>query len=139
MSGLRSCDVITWEELVTEDSPKGGFPGSPVAQTPLSQCRGTGCDPWERKQSSAGKEPACNAGDPGLIPGWGRAPREGLGYPLQCSRASWWFSKESACNAGDLGSMPGWGRSPGEGNGNPLQHSYPENPHGQRSLAGHGP
>ena len=33
--------------------------------------------------SSAGKESACNAGDPGLIPGSGRSPGEGIGYPLQ--------------------------------------------------------
>ena len=38
--------------------------------------------------SSAGKESACNAGDPSLIPGSGRSPGEGIGYPLQCSRAS---------------------------------------------------
>ena len=39
--------------------------------------------------SSAGKESACNAGDPGLIPGLGRFPGEGTGYLLlQCSRAS---------------------------------------------------
>ena len=47
--------------------------------------------------------------------------------------------KESACNAGDLGLIPGLGRSPGGGHGNPLQHSYLENPHGQRSLAGCSP
>ena len=29
---------------------------------------------------SDGKESACNAGDPGLIPGWGRSPGEGNGY-----------------------------------------------------------
>ena len=34
---------------------------------------------------SAGKESACNAGDLGLIPGLGRFPREGKGYPLQYS------------------------------------------------------
>ena len=33
--------------------------------------------------SSAGKESAYNAGDPGLIPGLGRSPGEGIGYPLQ--------------------------------------------------------
>ena len=33
--------------------------------------------------SSVGKEFACNAGDPGSIPGWGRSPGEGIGYPLQ--------------------------------------------------------
>ena len=39
--------------------------------------------------SSAGKKKsASNAGDPGSIPGLGRSPGEGLGYPLQSSRAS---------------------------------------------------
>ena len=32
---------------------------------------------------SAGKESACNVGDLGLIPGLGRSPGEGKGYPLQ--------------------------------------------------------
>ena len=32
---------------------------------------------------SAGKESACNAGDLGSIPGLGRTPGEGNGYPLQ--------------------------------------------------------
>ena len=31
------------------------------------------------------KEPTCNAGDMGLIPGLGRSPGEGNGYPLQYS------------------------------------------------------
>ena len=35
--------------------------------------------------SSAGKESTCNAGDPGLIPGSGKSPGEGIGYPLQYS------------------------------------------------------
>ena len=34
---------------------------------------------------SDSKESACNAGDLGLIPGWGRSPGEGNGNPLQCS------------------------------------------------------
>ena len=38
--------------------------------------------------SSAGKESACNAGDPGSIPGSGRSPGEGIGYLLQYSWAS---------------------------------------------------
>ena len=37
---------------------------------------------------SAGKESACNAGDPDSIPGSGRSPGEGIGYPLQYSWAS---------------------------------------------------
>ena len=43
---------------------------------------------WSRKTSlcgSAGKESACNAGDLGSIPGLGRSPGEGKGYPLQYS------------------------------------------------------
>ena len=38
--------------------------------------------------SSAGKESNCNAGNPGSIPGSGRSPEEGIGYPLQYSLAS---------------------------------------------------
>ena len=34
---------------------------------------------------SDGKEYACNAGDLALIPGLGRSPGEGKGYPLQYS------------------------------------------------------
>ena len=32
------------------------------------------------------KESACSVRDPGLIPGSGRSPGEGNGYPLQDSR-----------------------------------------------------
>ena len=35
--------------------------------------------------SSVGKESACSAGDPGLIPGSGRSLGEGSGSPLQYS------------------------------------------------------
>ena len=38
--------------------------------------------------SSVGKESACNAGDPGSIPGSGRPGGEGIGYSLQYSWAS---------------------------------------------------
>ena len=34
---------------------------------------------------SVGKESACNAGDLGSIPGLGRSPGEGNGYPCQYS------------------------------------------------------
>ena len=90
---------------------------------------------------SADKESACKAGDPGSVPGWGRSPGEGIGYPLQYS---WDFpggsdGKESTHNVRDLGLIPGLGRSPGGGHGNPLQSSCLENPHGQRSLVGYSP
>ena len=38
--------------------------------------------------SEFGKESACNAGDSNLIPGLGRCPGEGIGYPIQYSWAS---------------------------------------------------
>ena len=37
---------------------------------------------------STGKEPACNVGDLGSIPGLGRSAGEGIGYPLQYAWAS---------------------------------------------------
>ena len=53
-----------------------------TVQLPLKDrlCLPTGfpCD-------SAGKESACNVGDLGSIPGLGRSPEEGKGYPLQYS------------------------------------------------------
>ena len=46
---------------------------------------------------SVGKESACNAGDPGSIPGSGKSPGGGNGNPLQYSclgnlmdREAWW-------------------------------------------------
>ena len=38
--------------------------------------------------SSVGKESSCNAGDPSLIPKWGRSTGEAIGYLLQYSWAS---------------------------------------------------
>ena len=35
--------------------------------------------------SSVGKESTGNSGDPGSIPGLGKSPGEGIGYPLQYS------------------------------------------------------
>ena len=43
---------------------------------------------WGFPDSSVGKESACNAGDPGSIPGSGRSAGEAIGYPLQYSWAS---------------------------------------------------
>ena len=50
---------------------------SNISQTSIL-CEGFPC-------GSAGKESACNAGDLGSIPGLGRSPGEGKGYPLQYS------------------------------------------------------
>ena len=43
---------------------------------------------WGFPDSAVGKESACNAGDPGSIPGSGRSAGEGIGYPLQYSWSS---------------------------------------------------
>ena len=43
---------------------------------------------WGFPDSSVGKESTWNAGNPGSIPGLGRSPGEGIGYPLQYSWAS---------------------------------------------------
>ena len=88
------------------------------------QCKCQGGFP----ESSVGKESACNAGDPGSIPGSGRSTGEGIGYTLvflgfPCGSAG----KKSASNVGDLGSIPELGRAPGEGKGYPLRYSGLEN------------
>ena len=85
----------------------------------------------------AGIESACNVGDLGSIPGLGRSPGEGKGYPRQysglvnsmdcivhvvakCGRRDWIptslflgflcgsAGKESGCKVGDLSLIPGW-------------------------------
>ena len=79
--------------------------------------------------SSAVKESACYAEDPGLIPGSGRSPwrRNRLPTPVFLGFPCGSAGKEFACNAGDLGSMPGLGSCLGEGNSYPLQYSGLEN------------
>ena len=77
-----------------------GFPGSSAGKRIHLQCRRPQFNswvwkiPWRRDRlptpvflgfpgGSAGKESTCNVGDLGLIPGLGRCPAEGKGYPLQ--------------------------------------------------------
>ena len=52
---------------------------------------------WDFPVGSVGKEAACDVGDLGLIPHWGRSSGEGNGNPLQYSclensmdRGAWW-------------------------------------------------
>ena len=60
--------------------------------------------------SAAGKESACNSGDPSSIPGLERFPGV-VGF--QYSWASLMAQMvKNVCNAGDLGLIPGLGRSP---------------------------
>ena len=88
--------------------------------------------------SSVGKESACNAGDPGSIPGSGRSAGEGIDYPLQYS----WVSLVARL----VKNLPAmwetwvqslsWGDSLGEGKGYPLQYSWPGEFHGLHSPRG---
>ena len=57
--------------------------------------------------SSVGKESACNAGDPCLIPGLGRSAGGGNGKPLEylclenpMDRGTWWVQAIQSQNAG---------------------------------------
>ena len=93
-----------WEGLGAEGDDRGcGWMASPTPWTGVWVNSGslwwTGvvcCDSWGHRGSdmterlnwilpSVGKESTCNAGDPDLIPGPGRFPGEGKGYPLQYS------------------------------------------------------
>ena len=61
--------------------------------------------------SSAGKEPACNAGDPGSIPGSGRSTGEGIGYPLRYSGLKNSMDYPWSCKESDMTerlSLSGW-------------------------------
>ena len=49
------------------------------------------------------KSPPAHAGDMGLIPGSGRSPGEGNGYPLQ------YFCLENPMDRGVLGGCSSWG------------------------------
>ena len=56
----------------------------------------------------SGKEPVCNAGDMGLIPGSGRSPGEGNDNPLQYSclgnpmvRGTWWAAVHGVAKESD--------------------------------------
>ena len=112
---------------------------------------------------SAGKESACNVGNLGSIPGLGRFPGKGKGYPLQYSglensmdyfvsgvAKSWTrlsnfhFQWKRICLPSRrhgfdpwVGKIA-WRRNQPTG-GNPLQYSRLGNPHGQRSLVGCSP
>ena len=83
--------IIIFRQLLNLNSNKGilqqnvGFPGG-----------------------SDGKEFACNAGDPGLIPGLGRSSAEANGNPLQYSclensmdRGAWWATVQRVANNQD--------------------------------------
>ena len=76
-----------------------------------------------------GEESACNAGDPGLIPWFGRFTGEGIGYLLQYSWASLvpqLVKNPPAMRETWVWSL-GWEDSLEKGKGHPLQYSGLEN------------
>ena len=98
---LISCRLVSWLDFDVDFS---------------LQCKRPRFDSWVRKIhwrtdrlptpallgfpcGSAGKESACNVGDLGLIPGLGRSPGGGKGYPLQYSSLK---NSESRTQMSDL-------------------------------------
>ena len=90
---------------------------------------------------SAGKESSCNTGDPSSIPGLGRAPRQGIGYPLQHSWASLvsqMVKNLPAMRETCVRSL-GWEDPLEKGTATHSSFLGLENPHGQRSPKGYSP
>ena len=79
--------------------------------------------------NSVGKDSACSAGELGSIPGLGRPPGEGIGYPLQYS----WISLVAQLVKNPPAMQESWVPSLGwedpleKGYGYPLQYSGLEN------------
>ena len=89
---------------------------------------------------SDGKESACNVGDLGSVPGSGRSPGEGIGYPLQCS----WASLVAQLVKNPSAMQETWAQFLGRED--PLEKGMATTPvflpgevHGQRSLVGYSP
>ena len=79
-------------------------------------------------------------GDLGSVPGSGRSPREGIGYPLQCS----WASLVAQLVKNPSAMQETWAQSLGWED--PLEKGMATTPvflpgevHGQRSLVGYSP
>ena len=100
--------------------------------------------------SSAGKESACNAGNPSSIPGSGRSPGEGIGFTFHFHALEKEMATYSSVLAwrvpgtGEPGGLPSMGSHRVKHDWSDLAAPTPiflpgENPHGQRSLAGYSP
>ena len=94
--------ILNTRKFTFQSTTLLGFPQSSVDKEIHLQCRRPQFDSWVREirwrrnrlptpvflgflGGSNCKGSACNAGDLGLIPGLGRCPGEGKGYPLQYS------------------------------------------------------
>ena len=85
---MASGPITSWEidgETVetVSDFILGGTPKSLQMVIAVMKLK----DPYSFELYPGGKASASNVGGPGSIPGWGRSPGEGLGYPFQYS--SW--------------------------------------------------
>ena len=103
--------------------------------------------------NSVGREPACNAGGLGTVPGLGRSTEEGIGYALWKSPT--WEQKHKALRAslvaqmaknlpateGDTGGRfdPWVGKITWRRVWQPTPVFLPGKSHGQRSLVGYSP
>ena len=83
----KSPKFCTWMQSQKRQNDLICFQGKPFSITVIQVCAPTSnTEEAEGEQfySSVGKESTCSAGDPSSIPGSGRSPGEGKGYPLQC-------------------------------------------------------
>ena len=104
-----------------------------------------GDDLWLLGVQCAGKESACNAGDPGLIPGSGRSqelnPGEGIGCPLQYSWSS--LKAQTVKNVAQTVKPAMWetwvGKIPWRRVWPPTPVFLPGEFHGRSSLVGYSP
>ena len=111
----------------------------------LCLAQNQGDDLWLLGVQCTGKESACNAGDPGVIPGSGRSqelnPGEGIGYPLQYSWSS--LKAQTVKNVAQTvkPAMRGtWvGKIPWRRVWPPTPVFLPGESHGQSSLMGYSP
>ena len=74
------CIIVGFADNLVGKESTGSIPGSPLKWGRLPTPVFLGFP-----GGSAGKESTSNVGDLGSIPGLGRSPREGNGYPLQYS------------------------------------------------------
>ena len=91
-----------WEGGLGDSSCVPFFHVVSCSWLPVSWVSSPSPNPLGFPGGSDGKESACNARDPGSIPGWGISPGEGNDNPLQYSclenpmdRGAWWARKES--------------------------------------------
>ena len=89
---FQSCSPLSWVRYSTrEDGDVDPQEVGPQKGTQSVDCGEREADTWTwtqerrklKKFPRVGKELACNAGDPGSIPGSGRSPGGGHGHPLR--------------------------------------------------------